>query len=198
MCVLSARSFVTLRGLLPMRSASWISLRLAGRALPFPIDQRRLTLPRCLLLSRQTGGGSAEKRAYKFAKARLGGHKRALKKREEIKNLYAKQRVSLQRSEAVDQCCFQEMLPPYCFCSPGPRVDRRCRRACAVLRHISRPRHFNTSSVHALQPYAHATVFTLRRLASTVPWVLLPRHGAQRLPCGYRTHTSVGPELFKA
>ena len=41
----------------------------------------------------KTGGTSAEKRIYKFAKRRLGSHKRAVQKREDIKAVNAAQRA---------------------------------------------------------------------------------------------------------
>mmetsp|Transcript_31760 Transcript_31760/g.53570 ORF Transcript_31760/g.53570 Transcript_31760/m.53570 type:complete len:108 (+) Transcript_31760:36-359(+) len=48
---------------------------------------------RRLLDMLKTGGASAEKRMYKFAKRRLGTHRRALKKREQIKDMYGKIRA---------------------------------------------------------------------------------------------------------
>mmetsp|Transcript_11681 Transcript_11681/g.12064 ORF Transcript_11681/g.12064 Transcript_11681/m.12064 type:complete len:108 (+) Transcript_11681:45-368(+) len=41
----------------------------------------------------KVSGASADKRMYKFAKRRLGTHSRALKKREQVKDLYAKLRA---------------------------------------------------------------------------------------------------------
>ena len=48
---------------------------------------------RRLLDMLKTGGAGAEKRMYKYSKRRLGSHKRALKKREYIKDLYGKMRA---------------------------------------------------------------------------------------------------------
>ena len=45
----------------------------------------------------KTGGASAEKRIYKFAKRRLGTHKRAVQKREDIKNYNAALRAAQQK-----------------------------------------------------------------------------------------------------
>ena len=42
----------------------------------------------------KTAGGSGDKKLYKLAKQRLGTHRRAVSKREEMKNLYAAMRAA--------------------------------------------------------------------------------------------------------
>lgn len=54
----------------------------------------RLSLP-------QTGGDKAEKRAYKMAKQRLGTHVRAVRKRAEVQNIYARQRAAAAAAAAA-------------------------------------------------------------------------------------------------
>jgi len=78
-------------------SHTLVSTRSSGGAanrpdLPLLATDDGLCCSRSLPLS-QTGGATAEKRAYKFAKLRLGGHKRAQKKREEMKGVLARQRA---------------------------------------------------------------------------------------------------------
>lgn len=41
----------------------------------------------------KTGGASSEKKMYKFAKRRLGTHTRAIKKRDQVKEVYGKIRA---------------------------------------------------------------------------------------------------------
>ena len=54
-----------------------------------------LSYERRLMDMLKIGGGSAEKRMYKFAKKRLGTHKRAHHKKEDVKDLYAKMRAKM-------------------------------------------------------------------------------------------------------
>ena len=52
-----------------------------------------LAYERRLMDMLKIGGASAEKRMYKFAKKRLGSHKRANKKKEDVKDVYARMRA---------------------------------------------------------------------------------------------------------
>eukprot|EP01034_Spumella_vulgaris_P022414 gene22415-28538_t len=65
----------------------------------FPVEKRaKVARPshakaKRLLDMLKTGGASSEKRMYKYAKRRLGTHRRALKKRDQVKEVYGKIRA---------------------------------------------------------------------------------------------------------
>merc|ERR1719164_213272 len=62
-----------------------------------------LQYERRLLDMLKTGGASSEKRMYKFAKKRLGTHKRALRKREDIKDVYARMKAKAGKGAATEK-----------------------------------------------------------------------------------------------
>ena len=86
---------VRARGCHARRSTVRASVRAHGAAIPArtPAHTPSPVLPAPPSPLLQTGGANAEKRSYKLAKQRLGTHKRALRKREQLKQLYAKQRA---------------------------------------------------------------------------------------------------------
>jgi len=68
-------------------------LRVGGLSSEDPPRRCRSPYEKRILDMIKTGGASSEKRMYKYAKQRLGTHKRALKKREDMKDVYAQMRA---------------------------------------------------------------------------------------------------------